>query len=51
MAQRTDSQERYLELVEGEGLLRTLFQTVKYALEGTGVGTGLYHRRLAGGGA
>jgi len=37
MAQRTDSQERYLELVEGEGLLRTLFQTVKYALEGKGL--------------
>jgi hypothetical protein len=37
MARRTDSQERYLDLVKGEGLLRTLFQTVKYALEGQGL--------------
>jgi hypothetical protein len=37
MAQHTGALERYLGLVQGEGLLKTLFQVVKYAMEGQGL--------------
>jgi len=37
MAQHTGATERYLGLVQGEGLLKTLFQVVKYAMEGQGL--------------
>jgi len=37
MAQHAGATERYRGLVEGEGLLKTLFQVVKYAMEGQGL--------------
>jgi hypothetical protein len=37
MAQHTGATERYLGLVQGEGLLKTLFQVVKYAMGGQGL--------------
>jgi hypothetical protein len=36
-AERERGRERYLELVEGEGLLKTLFKVVKAAMEGRGL--------------
>jgi hypothetical protein len=37
MTEQHGGRERYLELVEGEGLLKTLFKVVKAALEGRGL--------------
>ncbi len=37
MVAQSGSEERYQHLVEGEGIIKTLFKTVKYALEGLGL--------------
>jgi hypothetical protein len=37
MAQQSGSTERYQHLVEGEGIIKTVFKTVKYALGGQGM--------------
>jgi hypothetical protein len=49
MADRSGSQDRYQTLLQGEGLLKTVFKAVKAAAGGLGAGPRLHHRRLARG--